>query len=251
MDSIRIDNYRDIAILTLQHGKANALDLELCRCLVAQLDAVAASPARAAVLTSDGHIFSAGVDLLRLLDAGPEYRDEFVPMISVLVRALFTFPKPLVAAVNGHAIAGGCIIACTADHKVMARGPSRIGVPELLVGVPFPTAALEALRFVVPPHHIQSVIYGGRTYTAEEAHAIGLVDELVEGTALAEHAVATALTLATLPAELFSLMKSQLRAETLARMDAGVERDVEIERIWKEPATLRHIQKYVETTFKR
>ncbi len=251
MDSIKIENRGDVAVITLAHGRANALDLDLCRGLVQCIDEVAAGPARAALLTGSGGVFSAGVNLLRYLDDGPEYRDEFVPMISVLVRALFTFAKPLVVAVNGHAIGGGCIMACTADHRVMARGPSRMGVPELLVGVPFPTAALEAVRFVVPPQHIQSVVYSGRTYTAEDAHAIGLVDELVEADTLPDHAIATAHNLAALTPEAFTLIKRQLRAETLARMEASVERDVEIEHLWKEPTTLQNIQRYIEATIKR
>ena len=73
----------------------------------------------------------------------------------------------------------GCILACMADRRLMVQERGRIGVPELLVGVPFPTTPLEVMRFVLPPQHLQEVIYGGRTYDPEEALARGLVDRLV------------------------------------------------------------------------
>ena len=90
----------------------------------------------------------------------------------------------MVAAVNGHAIAGGCVIARAADARLMAEGAGRIGVPELLVGVPFPAAALEVVRFAVPREKVQSLIYTGRTLSAEEALGAGLVDEVVAPGAL-------------------------------------------------------------------
>lgn len=251
MGSIRVERHGDVVVARMMHGKANALDLEFCADIVDTLDELAASSARAVVLTGNGNIFSAGVDLIRLQDGGPDYRDHFVPAISTLVHTLFVFPKPLVAAVNGHAVAGGCVIACTADHRIMARGPARIGVPELLVGLPFPTAALEMVRFVVSPHHLQSVVYGGATYPPEDALAIGLVDELVEPAALVEHASAAATRLGAVPAEVFALTKRELRAPTLANIEAGAARDAEVVPIWKESATLDRVRDYVERTFKR
>src|SRR5262249_13880141 len=78
-------------------------------------------------------------------------------------RTLFTFPKPVVAAVNGHAIAGGCVMVLACDARLMAEGAGTIGMPELLVGVPFPADVLEVVRFAVPRHKVQSLIYTGRT----------------------------------------------------------------------------------------
>lgn len=83
----------------------------------------------------------------------------------------------------------------------MARGPARIGVAELLVGVPFPTAPLEAVRFVVPPHQLQPVVYGALTYAPEDAIAVGLIDEVVEADHLVDEAVVVAERLAALPAQ--------------------------------------------------
>ncbi len=131
-----------VAILRMAHGKANALDLEFCDALTRQLDECRQSPDRAIVLTGTGRMFSAGVDLLRLVDGGAVYVREFLPAVCRTFEALFSLMKPVVAAINGHAIAGGCVIACAADYRMMAREPGRIGISELLVGVPFPVVPL-------------------------------------------------------------------------------------------------------------
>jgi enoyl-CoA hydratase len=250
MESIRIEAHGDVALATMTHGKANTLDIEMCEMVIRTLRDLAGGDARAVVITGTGSIFSAGVDLLRFDQDGPEYREQFVPLVSALVHALFNFPKPLVAAVNGHAAAGGCVMACTADRRIMARGSGRIGVPELLVGLPFPTAALEMVRYVVPANHVQAVIYGGATYLPDDALRVGLVDELVDADVLVEHAVSVAEQLARIAPDVFALTKRQLRAATVARIAAGAERDIEGHRIWTDAAALGRIRDYVERTFK-
>jgi enoyl-CoA hydratase len=249
--SLRLESRDDVVVAQMTHGKANALDLEFCTAIVSTLDELAASSARVVVLTGTGSIFSAGVDLIRLCDDGPEYRSRFVPALSNLMHALFSFPRPLVAAVNGHAVAGGCLMACTADHRIMTRGSGRIGVPELVVGIPFPTKALEVLRYVVPAQYVQAMVYRGATYTPDEAVAIGLVDELAEPAGLIDGALAAARRLAALPADVFALTKRQLRAPTLAAMQAGAARDAEIAEIWTDPAAIDRVRDYVARTFKR
>jgi enoyl-CoA hydratase len=166
-----------ILTLRLAHGKASALDVELLDALLHELNSVT-DDVHAVILTGTGSIFSAGVDLFRLTREGADYVRHFLPRLSRSLRALFTFPKPVIAAVNGHAIAGGCVIALACDIRLMAEGPGTIGVPELLVGVPFPTVPLEIVRFAVPRQKLQSLIYTGRTLSAPEALAAGIVDEL-------------------------------------------------------------------------
>jgi enoyl-CoA hydratase len=94
--------------------------------------------------------------------------------------ALFSFPKPVVAAINGHAIAGGCVLACTCDKRLMGHEVGTIGVTELLVGFPFPALALEIMRSVTPPHYFEDVICGAATYAPSAGVARGLVDEVVD-----------------------------------------------------------------------
>ena len=99
-----------IAILTMSHGKANALDIEFCDALVARFSDLRKSDAKAVVLTGQGKIFSAGVDLKRLSDGGADYIRQFLPALHRLYDAVFFHPKPVIAAINGHAIAGGACL---------------------------------------------------------------------------------------------------------------------------------------------
>ena len=155
IESKNIESGNRVTIVRLVYGKANALDLEFCEKLSAEFSTLGEF-ADAVILTGKGNIFSAGVDLKRLLDDGPDYALAFVAALDRLCEILFTFDRPLVAAINGHAIAGGCILAQTADWRIMTDGKARIGVPELLVGVPFPTFVFEILRAVVPAQLFRS-----------------------------------------------------------------------------------------------
>src|SRR5687768_5504767 len=201
-----------IATLRLTHGKASALDLELVDGLARVIAEIALSDdTRAVILTGTGPIFSAGVDLFRLTDGGDDYVSRFVPALSRMLLDLFSLPKPLVVAVNGHAIAGGCIFTLPGDYRIMAAGNARMGIPELLVGVPFPPAVIEVVRFSVPPQHLQLLIYTGKTVAADEALRLGLIDEVAPSDSLLSRATEVATQMAALPSGAFKLAKRQLR----------------------------------------
>lgn len=249
---IDLERHDNIAILTLAHGKANAFDLELCDALLARFRECREPWCGAAVLTGRGSIFSAGVDLLRVLNEGAPYVERFLPALSDALEAVFTYPRPLVAAVNGHAIAGGCILACAADRRLMARGEGRIGVPELLVGVPFPPVPLEIVRFAARAESAGDLLLGGATVKAEAAQQYGLVDVVVDPDSLLEGAITAAETLASRPGAAFSITKEQLRAPAVERMRAGRARwDKDVERLWAAPHTLDAIRRYIDRTFKK
>jgi enoyl-CoA hydratase len=237
-----------VAILRMAHGKANALDLEFCDALTRQLDECRRSPDRAIVLTGTGRMFSAGVDLLRLVDGGAVYVREFLPAVCRTFEALFSLMKPVVAAINGHAIAGGCVIACAADYRMMAREPGRIGLSELLVGVPFPVVPLEIMRFALPPHHLQSLMYRGVTLPADAALQHGLVDAVVDPERLLDEAIAVAEDMAALPPTAFELTKSQLREPALQRIGAGQAMDAAVQDVWAAHETLTAIREFVSLT---
>ena len=239
-----------VALLRITHGKANALDLELCEALTAQLNDCAGSDAGAIVVTGDGRMFSAGVDLVRILSGGAAYVRAFLPSLNRMLAALFSVPKPVVAAVNGHAIAGGCVIACAADYRMMAPEAGRIGIPELLVGVPFPVVPLEIMRFAAP-QHVQALAYRGLTLTADLALQHGLVDAVVDAERLLDEAVAVAESLAAIPAAAFALTKRQMREPALQRMRAGAAMDAAAEDSWASAETLDAIRGYVARTLNR
>ena len=243
-----------VAVVRLAHGKANALDLELCEALAATFGELGAAGGPAAVvLTGRGSIFSAGVDLFRIAgDRDGAYTRPFLGALDRSLAALLELPKPLVAAANGHAIAGGCILTCAADRRLMAHGPGRIGVPELRVGVPFPTLPLEILRGSLPPATLRDMVLTGRTVPADEARPLGLVDEVVAADELLDRAVAAAETLAELPPEAFRQTKRQLWAPALDRRRAdGDAWEAEALRQWSTEASRERIRAYLEATVGR
>lgn len=246
---IHLHHEGPVAVLRMEHGKANALDTELLEGLTSALGEAVQGGAQAVVLTGTGSIFSAGVDLFRVVDDGAGYLDGFLPVISETFQELFTLPLPVVAAVNGHAIAGGAVLAAACDLRIMARGEGRVGVPELRVGVPFPVVPLEILRFAVPPQHLQDLVYRGRTYPAQEALERGLVDELVDAGDLPGRAMDAALALAALPGDAFRLTKEHLRRPAVERMERlAPEIGPRVEEAWSAPETHRRIRAYLEAT---
>jgi len=234
----------------MAHGKVNALDTTLCGELAAQLTELERSGHRAAVLTGQGPIFSAGADLLRLRDGGPGYLEEFLSALSEAFLAVFKCSLPMVAAVNGHAVAGGCILVCACDYRVMNAGHGRIGVTELLVGVPFPVAALEILRFAVGTHRLQELTHFGRTYPAAEAVRLGLIDEAVAEASVLARGVAIADQFAALAPEPLRRTRSQIRGPVLDRITQERATDDMVRRMWDSPTARETVAEYVRKTLR-
>jgi enoyl-CoA hydratase len=248
---ISIETQGAVAVVRMEHGTANALDITLCRELAAKLGGLDHDGHRAVVLTGHGHIFSAGADLLRLRDGGPGYLEEFLPALSDAFLAVFNCPLPVIAAVNGHAIAGGCILVCACDRRVMNADHGRIGVTELLVGVPFPAAALEILRFAAGTHRLQELIYSGRTYPAAESIGLGLIDEAVGEGSVLQRAVAIAREFAAMPAEALRHTRAEIRGPALDRIAAQRATDDTVRRLWGSPAAREALETYVRKTLRR
>ena len=236
-----------IAVLRIEHGKANTLDMESCNAVVEAFEH--AGDARAVVLTGAGRIFSAGVDLFRVLEGGKPYIEAFVPAMCRAFERVFVHPAPVVAAANGHAIAGGCLLVAAADQRLMAQGAARIGIPELQVGVPFPPIALEIMRFATPPQHFRTIVYRAETYEPAAALALGLIDEVVEPEALLDRALATAERLASVPADTFAITKREIRRPAMDRIRSLAQTTAqEVQAQWLEPRTLDRIRAYLDRT---
>ncbi|OBH02541.1 MULTISPECIES: enoyl-CoA hydratase/isomerase family protein [unclassified Mycobacterium] len=240
---IEIEAVGGVRVLTLSSGPVNALDVELLKELTDALGELQHSGAGALVVTGAGRAFSAGVDLNRVVGGGADYTDRLIPALSEAFEALFCYPGPTVAAINGAAIAGGCVLACACDRRLISPG-AQIGASEVRVGVAFPVAALEVMRYACGDR-ADDVLLGGRVYRDDEATANGLAHRVVADD-LVGAAVAEAADRGGIPADAYRHTKVQLRAPALARMREGGLIDSEVRQLWGADQTQRRIAAYVE-----
>jgi enoyl-CoA hydratase len=233
-------------------GRGNALDLDFIAALGGALDQVERGPTRAAIITGQCSTFGAGVDLRALLDGGPDYLRRFIPAMVQGFERLATFPKPLVAAVNGHALAGGAIMMLACDQRLLARGTARVGLSEIRVGVLFPAWALEIARFTTPREHFSTLILTGRTWQPEEALARGLVDELIEPERLLDRALEVAEELGAIAPATFAATKRDVRRPMVeAARRQSAQNDAAMTESWCSPDVQRHIAEFVAKNIKR
>lgn len=211
---IRSETVDGVRIVRMEFGAANALSPRVVEALVGELKREQVPT----VLTGDGSIFSAG---LNLVEIDPLDRDEmidFVEQFSVLMTLTLTTRFPLVAAVNGHAVAGGCVLAMACDHRVGVDGPFKIGMNELAIGLTLPGVVTEILRGKLSAEHARRVILGGALYSPAEAVSAGLLDELeVDADATIQRAVTVAQNLGRSPGE-FAAMKGSLVSPITERL---------------------------------
>jgi enoyl-CoA hydratase len=233
-----------VATATLDRPPANALTREFFVELQALLARLAGDATRALVLTGTGRFFSAGLDLFEVFAADAAGFADFTRHFDAGFAALFAFPKPVVAAVNGHAVAGGAVLAACADFRLVADGGGRIGLTEILVGVPFPASILEIVRHACDGPDLREVVYHGRTYLPAEACQRRLADEVVPAAELPSRARALAAELATREPVAFTETKRALRAEVLSRMAARVPGTDPVWTIWQSVATRAAVDAY-------
>ncbi|GAA4604702.1 enoyl-CoA hydratase [Actinoplanes octamycinicus] len=244
---IELDEAGGVAVVRLAHGKVNALDLELLERITATFTELDAGPAAAIVFTGAGRAFSAGVDLWRVIDGGAGYVHAFLPALEAAFLAVFSTGKPVVAALNGHAIAGGAILAAACDHRVMADGAGTIGVTELRVGVPFPASALEILGHAYGEPQARRQVLAADTLGPAAALAAGRVDELAPPDGLLDAAVAVARRLAarTRP-DTFRLTKAQLQATVRRRLAArSRDLDPQVSHLWVQAVEDGRLREYM------
>jgi enoyl-CoA hydratase/carnithine racemase len=193
---------------------------------------------RAVVLTGQGSFFSFGLDVPELYDYSPSDFTRFLTKFTSLYLAMFEFPKPLVAAINGHAVAGGFMIAAPCDYRVMVTTKARISLNEITFGSALFAGSMEILKCVTGHRNAENIALGGKMYSAEEAKTLGMIDEVVSPEALSIHAHAAATELASRDTDAFAQIKKLLRdpvLEQIKQTETGsIKRFVEI---WYSPST--------------
>jgi len=242
---IELEDRGNVTILRMAAGKGNALNMQFGSALADAVEELERGPAKAVVVTGKGSVFGAGVDLPAMIEGGPEYVQRCLPPRHRLFERLVLFPKPIVAAVNGHALAGGAIIMLACDQRLLAHGTARVGLTEVRVGVEFPAWPLEIVRFSTPPQHFPTLVCTGRTFLPEETLARGLVDELVEPGRLIDRSCEVAEEMAAIPAAAFTANKRSVRRPLIeaARRPAALEETTLIEK-WSSPDVLRNMGEF-------
>lgn len=196
----------------------NALGTEMMRWIQAELHAADGQPV---LLTGTEDAFSAGLNLKELSTVDAAGMRAFLETLEETVHALFHHPAPTAAAVNGHAIAGGCVLELCCDVRVATSNPrARIGLNEVALGLVFPPRTLEMVHYRLHPGHAETVLLGAGLHAPSESLRLGLVD------AIADDPVAEATSrlqaLARHPAAAYRTAKQTLR-EGIGDLDEDVQ----------------------------
>jgi 3,2-trans-enoyl-CoA isomerase len=244
MEFVRLSTQEDLAEVKLERGKVNAIDGRVVEELSACFRQLADDPrVRGTILTGTGSFFSFGFDIPHFLEYSKEAFTEYLGRFTALYRELFSHPKPVVAALNGHAVAGGYMLATACDARIMVSGKAKIGLNEIAFGSSVFAGSVGILRFCVGDRRAQEILYAGKLYSADEALALGLVDALATDAGLLDEARSAVRPLAAKDPMAFRSIKQLLRKpivdEMLAREPQSIREFVEI---WYSEATWRRLQ---------
>jgi enoyl-CoA hydratase len=231
MALVEIADHDGVRVLSLARPPVNAIDLALIGALDEVLaDAVASRACRALVVTGRATVFSAGIDTKAVPAYDAHTRAEMLRTINRTIHALYGCPKPTVAAINGHALGGGLVVALACDARIVATGAHRLGLTEVTAGIPFPAVPMVVVTSELGPNAARRLVLSGATFEATASLAT-FVDETCPGDQLLAVAIARATALAAAPG--YAAVKAQLRGEALARMQRIVDEDDDpMLRVW-------------------
>ena len=206
--------------LCLDDGKVNAMNLAWLERMQAALDLAEADDSRALLLMGRPGCFSAGLDFKALSALAPEDIKQTTDLFLAAMKRVFLFPKPVIAASTGHAVAGGMMLFLAADIRLAARDEtSRYGLNEATTGVPFLGGTLGICQYGIPARHHTELILQGRMIDAAGCRERGIIEEIVEPEGLLEHAAKRAEALGDLDLGVYAINKLLLRQDVY---DAGV-----------------------------
>ena len=244
MGFIELQRSEGIATLTLSRGKVNALNGAVVDQLRGTLKTLEGDPeVKAIVLTGAGKFFSFGFDVPEFLSVTKEQFTEYLTRFTDLYTYIFLYPKPIVAALNGHTIAGGCMLALACDYRVMVSGKAKIPLNEIGFGSSVFSGSVEMLRFWVGGANATAILFSGAMYTAEEAKTMGLVQEVVTEGEIMDVADKVASDFASKYPPAFASIKSLLR-KNIAKEMRNQERDAiqEFVDIWYSESTWANLK---------
>ncbi len=211
-----------VAVVTMDDGRANALSFSLLRDLSDALDLARAREARALLLEGRPGRFSTGIDLDGWLAMDDKERALFTRFLAKVLMRVLTFPRPVVAAVTGHAIAGGALLALAADVRLCAEGGHSFAIKEVVLGVDLPSFGIEIAQARLAPPVRTDLVLLGRAFSADETLSHGIVEAVVAPDELHARALERAHALATLDSEAYATTKARLLGDVEHRVEHTV-----------------------------
>ena len=215
---VRYELRGTVAVLQMDDGKVNAFSPAMIESLSARFER-ARSEARAVALFGRPGKFSAGFDL-RIMMSGPSAARDLVTQGAGVLLTLYEYPHPVVVGCTGHAMAAGLLLTATADRRIGARGPFKLGLNEIQAGMPVPIFAHELARDRLDPRALIEATIHATVYDPEGALRVGWLDELVEPDALESRVMAEAERLAKLSGKNYAMSKASLRRQTIEHVRA-------------------------------
>jgi enoyl-CoA hydratase len=226
MARVAIENHDGVWVLELGRPPVNAVELELAQELHDALLAAETTPdCRAVVLTGSHGVFSAGIDVRVVPSYDPSRRERLIRSVNALVRRLYGLAKPTIAAINGHALGGGLVLALCCDLRFASQGCYQLGLNEVSAGVPFPAAALAVVEAELDARSRRLMVLRGSTFGPLDDLAAGFVDAVYPAHDLQPAALDRARTASRAPGYL--ALKRQLRSATLRRLDEVIAQDLD------------------------
>ncbi|MCY1503196.1 Short-chain-enoyl-CoA hydratase [compost metagenome] len=239
MNTITITIKDRLAMISLNRPKSNALNREMITELTDMLGHIEADHAiGGAIITGKDNFFSAGLDLIELYDYNEQEVKDFWHLFLRFVARITAFKKPLIAAINGHSPAGGCVIALACDGRVMAEGKYIIGLNEVPVGIIVPQSIFALYSFWLGKAAASRSLLEGKLFNPEEALCIGLIDEVVNPQSILTVAERMARKYMAFEANTWQQSKLNIRRQLIEATAAGEEADLEVMlKQWWAPST--------------
>jgi len=226
-----IEDFREEGYVVLRLNKApvNSLNLEFLTALNIQLEKFEnAKDLKGVIVTSNvKNIFSAGLDIMEMYDNKPDRIRQFWSALQEFWIKLYGSNKIYIAAINGHAPAGGCLLSMACDYRIMSKGPYRIGLNETLLGITAPFWFRDTMINTIGFRETEKALQLGKLYTPEQALSINLVDEIAEPTEVALKAKEAMLQWCKIPAHARELTKASMRQDTISLLMAQKENDIQ------------------------
>ncbi len=218
-----LTNDENVSIITLDDGKVNVFSPTMIEEVSNLLDKVPTDKGSLLIVGREG-IFSAGFDLKVLMSGDAEKAVGMLRSGFEMLSRIFSFPRPVVAACSGHAIALGAFLLCSCDYRVGTKGKFQIGANEVRNNMIVPTPILELAKFKLAKNHKQRALLNGEMYLIEDAVAPGYLDEVVEPDKLIETATIKAKDLSTLGHPFYHQTKQLDQEEVIKKINSGIEK---------------------------